>query len=307
VRSITHPKRRAHLWCFIYGAPAVLWQGGHAGGLRQARYSQSVFELSPHGLIRGAAAGSAFGYPACPVSITDSNSIAGHLRDEGFAWASAEQLRALLPPAALRDWKTFAASWNDLGVDIYMADNGRYRRRRFGAFAVSAHGIVRKPHQPHYQSRDYNPLNGGVERWFQPLLDSIADHVTLRSIFEVCFSTFQGLTPLASRPASWHVECHQFRIEARVGEPGKPTPEGLHRDGVDWVLVMLVARVNIAEGVTSIHDTAQRLLGRFTLTEPLDCAFVDDSRVYHGVTPVVPIDSALPAFRDVLVVTFRRE
>jgi len=29
--------------------------------------------------------------------------------------------------------------------------------------------------------------------------------------------------------------------------------------------------------------------------------------VYHGVTPVTPIDDAAPAFRDVLVVTFRRE
>ncbi|MEJ1960009.1 MAG: 2OG-Fe dioxygenase family protein [Gammaproteobacteria bacterium] len=216
-------------------------------------------------------------------------------------------MRALLPAAALSAWTSFAVTWNDLGVDAYMADSGRYRRRRFGVFAVSAHGIVRKPHQPHYQSRDYNPLNGGIERWFQPLLDSTADHVILRSILDVCFSTFQALTPFASRPASWHVECHQFRIEARVGEQGRPTPEGLHRDGVDWVLVMLVTRQNIAEGVTSIHDTAQRLLGRFTLTEPLDSAFVDDSRVYHGVTPVMPVDPALPAFRDVLVVTFRRE
>jgi len=29
--------------------------------------------------------------------------------------------------------------------------------------------------------------------------------------------------------------------------------------------------------------------------------------VMHGVTPVVPADTAQPAFRDVLVVTFRRE
>jgi hypothetical protein len=34
---------------------------------------------------------------------------------------------------------------------------------------------------------------------------------------------------------------------------------------------------------------------------------VDDSRVYHGVTPVTPLDPARPAYRDVLVVTFRRE
>jgi hypothetical protein len=241
------------------------------------------------------------------VSIADSRPIADRLRESGFVWAAADQVRASLPPNALRDWSSFAASWNDLGVDAYMADSGRYRRRRFSVFTVSAHGIVRKPHQPHYQSRDYNPLNGGIERWFQPFLDSTADHAVLRAILEMCFSLFQGLTPPALRPPSWHVECHQFRIEARVGEEGRPTPEGLHRDGVDWVLVMLVARENIAEGVTSIHDSSQTLVGEFTLTEPLDSAFVDDSRVFHGVTPVAPLDPAKPAYRDVLVVTFRRE
>jgi hypothetical protein len=246
-------------------------------------------------------------YPAVPVPISQPHSITERLRNDGFAWASADQVRAELPAASLSGWATFAASWNDLGVDAYMADNGRYRRRRFSAFAVSEHGITRKPHQPHYQSRDYNPLNGGIERWFLPFVDSTADHPALRAILQLCFDTFHGLTPPALRPLSWHVECHQFRIEARVGENGQPTPEGLHRDGVDWVLVMLIARDNIAEGVTSIHDTARRLLGRFTLTEALDSAFVDDSRVYHGVTPVTPLDPARPAYRDVLVATFRRE
>ena len=37
------------------------------------------------------------------------------------------------------------------------------------AFAARAEGDPRKPHQPHYQSRDYNPLNGGIERWFEPV------------------------------------------------------------------------------------------------------------------------------------------
>ena len=80
----------------------------------------------------------------------------------------------------------------------------------------------------------------------------------------------------------------------------------MHRDGVDWVLVLLVRRENIASGETTIHDLDRRLLGSFTLARPMDAAWVDDSRVYHGVTPVEPKDPARPAFRDVLVVTFRR-
>jgi hypothetical protein len=114
------------------------------------------------------------------------------------------------------------------------------------------------------------------------------------------------MEPLPAPPA-WHVEIHQFRITARPGEEGRPTPEGMHRDGVDYVLVLLVNRVNVASGVTSIHDNERRQLDSFTLTQPLDAALVDDQRVYHGVTPVEPIDPDQPSYRDVLVVTFRRE
>lgn len=233
--------------------------------------------------------------------------VCERIRAEGFALVAAADMRALLPAGALVRWPSFAAEWNDLGVDTYMADAGRYRRRRFGVFAVSAPGIERKPHQPHYQSRDYNPLNGGIERWFLPLSDACAAaDGPLHAILRLCCGIFDELTPAESRPPVWHAECHQFRIEARAGEHGQPTPEGLHRDGVDWVLVLLVARVNIAEGMTSIHDAQRRLLGSFTLEAPLDAAFVDDARVYHGVTAVRPLDPAQPAWRDVLVVTFRR-
>ena len=81
----------------------------------------------------------------------------------------------------------------------------------------------------------------------------------------------------------------------------------MHRDGVDFVIVLLVNRANIASGTTSIHGPDGRELGRFTLTSPLDAALVDDSRVAHGVTPVKAIDPAQPAYRDVLVVTFKHE
>src|SRR5260221_14724053 len=124
------------------------------------------------------------------------------------------------------------------------------------------------------------------------------------AILSFCRSLFDSLAPGTS---AWQIEVHQFRIEARPGEQGRPTPEGLHRDGVDYVLVLLIRRRNIAEGTTSIHAVGdRRLLGSFTLTEPFDAALVDDARVYHGVTPVAPLDPALSAYRDVLVVTFRR-
>jgi hypothetical protein len=233
--------------------------------------------------------------------------IADTIRHDGFAFVQAPQMGPLLEEAGLADWRSFAASWDDLGVDAYMADGGRYRRRRFAVFRAAPGGIVRKPHQPHYQSRDYNPLNGGIERWFESVTDAVARHPALGAILRSSHTLFDSMTPDDVRPEAWHVEMHQFRIEARPGEEGRPTPEGMHRDGVDWVLVLMVRRENVASGETTIYDLVKRPLGSFILTAPLDSALVDDSRVYHGVTPVVPLDPALPAYRDVLVVTFRRE
>jgi hypothetical protein len=233
--------------------------------------------------------------------------VARALDERGFAQVEASAMRRILEPAGLADWSGFAESWNDLGLDRFMADGGRYRRRRFAAFAVKGGDIRRKPNQPHYQSRDYNALNGGIARWFEPVTDTVATHPATTAILGVCDALFTSLTPADLRPERWHVEMHQFRIEARTDAEGQPTPEGLHRDGVDWVLVLLVRRENVERGETNITDLHRSLVSSFTLTEPLDAALVDDSRVYHGVTTIRPVDPACPSFRDVLVVTFRRE
>lgn len=219
---------------------------------------------------------------------------------DGFVRLGREEMQRLIGAAALADWPAWSASWADLGPDRFMADGGRYRRRRYAAFEVDVTGAARLPHQPHYQSLDYNHLNGGVERWFEPITDEVAGDPLTARIIELCRDVFGGVG------FPWRCEMHQFRIEANGEEAGQPTPEGVHRDGVDWVLVMLVARQNVAAGVTSIFDPDGRPLGSFTLTEPLDAVFLDDNRVFHGVTAIEAVDPAQPAFRDVLVVTFRR-
>lgn len=243
---------------------------------------------------------------ADPASVWDATTAAD-LATRGFALVRAAALAPRLRLAGLDDWAGFARSWDDLGLDRYMADGGRYRQRRFTAFSVSDETIRLKPAQPHYQSRDYNALNGGIARWFEPVTEAVAQHPATRTLLASCHKLFHGLTAAALRPDTWHVEMHQFRIEAKPDAAGLPTPEGLHRDGVDWVLVLLVRRENVARGETTITDLHQVPIGSFTLTDPMDATVVDDSRVYHGVTAIAPLDPARAAFRDVLVLTFRRE
>jgi hypothetical protein len=240
------------------------------------------------------------------ATCADAASVRAAILREGFAFVQDRSMRELLASAGpLTDWRTFVESWNQLELDMYMADGGRYRRRRHAVFAASQSGAIdRQPHQPHYQSLDYNPVHGGIERWFEPIDPEVASGPSMRTILTFCLGLFGELAPDHRR---WRVEVHQFRIEARSGEIGRPTPEGLHRDGVDYVCVLLISRQNIASGTTTVHAADGRRLGAFTLTNPLDAALLDDARVAHGVTPVEAIDPAAPAHRDVLVVTFKRD
>lgn len=203
------------------------------------------------------------------------------------------------------DWADFTDSWRKLGEDRYMADGGRYRRRRHATFKLNDHELVRLPAAPHYQSRDYNTLNGGVERWFAPVEKNISDSTVLAEI--VTF--FKNATALCEQisPASWYLEMHQFRIEPDENGQGLPTPEGMHRDGVDWVFVMLIDRQNVSQGETLLAAPDGQEIGRFTLSNPGDAVFLNDHRVYHGVTPIERIDKLQLGWRDVLVLTLKRD
>jgi|SRR5436190_3697165 len=236
--------------------------------------------------------------------LVQSRSMERDMSESGFAFVGSGTMRAALAAVGtLTDWPVFAASWNDLAPDEYLNEQQRYRRRRFAVYAITPDGCVeRQPHQPHYQHRDYNPLFGGIERWFEPVTAGIGGAACMTTILRFCDRLFRTQTPAA---AAWHVEVHQFRIEARADAPGEPTPEGVHRDGVDFVLVLLVNRQNVVSGTTTVYAGDGRPLGSFTLTDPLDAALVDDHRVAHGVTPIAPLDPAEPGYRDVLVVTLR--
>ena len=233
-------------------------------------------------------------------AVSGIDELQSSVAREGFTFVRAARMRGLL--GTLTDWDAFAASWNDLPRDTHLPDGHRYRHRRHATLSAASDvpGFRVEPHQPHYQGLEYNRLVGGIERWFEPIRPEILASASFSAAMELCRAVFGTLRA----DARWHVEAHQFRIEARPDAAGQPTPEGVHRDGVDYVLVLLVDRVNIESGTTTVHALG-RQLGSFTLTTALDAALVDDTRVQHGVTAVRPVDPARPAYRDVLVVTFR--
>ncbi|OYT99236.1 MAG: hypothetical protein CFE40_05000 [Burkholderiales bacterium PBB1] len=224
--------------------------------------------------------------------------------------ALVEQGHAVLAPAAFRmlvglDAASLTAlvpSWSDLPPDAFLRDGGRYRRRRHSCFIVDGATVQRVAHRPHWQPLEYNALHGGLERRFEPMSLDItalpAWAAVLRGLAAVC-SQIKGAQP-------WFIEAHQFRIDTTDGI-GRPTPEGAHRDGVDFVVVVLVDRRGVKGGETRVFDADGPTGIRFTMTEPWTLLMLDDARVIHETTPIQPLEPGRPdGHRDTLVLTFRR-
>ena len=191
-------------------------------------------------------------------------------------------------------------SWERLEVDEYLKDGGRYRRRRHSCFIVDADSVAQAPHRAHWQSLDYNALHGGMQRWFEPIEPAVSGNAAWRQLLSGLgrwCSTLKG-------ERLWFVEAHQFRIDTTDGI-GRPTPEGAHRDGVDFVAVLLLARMGIKGGETRVFAAAGPDGQRFTLEAPWSLLFLDDERVIHESTPIQPLDGR--GHRDTLVLTFRRD
>ena len=234
-----------------------------------------------------------FPAPAVPLERLDET-----VRAQGYAVLQPDALAALAG-VAVGDFDGLAPGWDDLPPDAHLKDGGRYRRRRHGSFIVEGGALRQVPHRRHWQPVEYNVLHGGMDRWFAPLEPALVDDPAFAKLV-------LGIAAACSRQrpvARWHVEVHQFRIDTTDGL-GRPTPEGAHRDGVDFVAVVLLTRHRIKGGETRVFEADGPQGQRFTLEAPWSLMLMDDARVIHESTPIQPVEAG-GGPRDTLVLTFR--
>jgi hypothetical protein len=235
-----------------------------------------------------------------PPPITPPNELQTRLAATGWAVLDAGGLAACcgLETTALAQLRPF---WLDLPLDPHLRDGGRYRRRRHGCCIVDGDAVVAAPHRAHWQPVEYNALHGGIERWFEPLDSAMPAHAAWPRLLCGLAHVASGLRGVQR----WFVEAHVFRIDTTDGI-GRPTPEGAHRDGVDLVAVVMVDRQGVKGGETRVFDARGPQGVRFSLVEPWSVLLLDDERVIHETTPIQPLDPRRAAWRDTLVLTFRR-
>lgn len=235
--------------------------------------------------------------PFNPI-YTPRDGVVAALRTDGYALLSPQDVAALAG-VPLESLDALTSSWNALEPDLYLKDGGRYRRRRHSCFVQHGAQLTQTTHRAHWQPLQYNALHGGMHRLFEPVLPATVAQpawpALIAAIGQVCSAARESDAP-------WYVEAHQFRIDTTDGI-GRPTPEGAHRDGVDFVAVILVARELIKGGETRVFDADGPNGKRFTMTEPWTMLLLDDARVIHESTPIQPLHAY--GHRDTLVLTWR--
>jgi hypothetical protein len=223
------------------------------------------------------------------------------LHECGCALLTPQQLQSACA-VQLSELDALRASWERLTRDAYLLDGGRYRFRRHSCFIQELAGdsLHLVAHRAHWQPRDYNALHGGLERWFDPIETAVLDIPAWGGLLRALGKLF---ATVRAQPR-WYIEAHQFRIDTAEGI-GRPTPEGAHRDGVDFVAVILVNRSDVSGGETRVFDAHGPAGVRFTMAEPWTALLLNDAQVVHETTP---IQKAGPrGLRDTLVLTFRAD
>ncbi|MGH6645417.1 2OG-Fe dioxygenase family protein [Aquabacterium sp.] len=233
------------------------------------------------------------------VKPTSPADLPAQLQSQGWALLSPADLLPALDVGE-PELEPLRATWNHLPADAHLRDGGHYRFRRHSCYVLdnTLGTLTQAPHRAHWQPVTYNALHGGFERWFEPIEAGVSQHPAWQDLLRLLGQQFNAAKPVPR----WFIEAHQFRVDT-AGGIGRPTPEGAHRDGVDFVAVAMVGRHQVKGGETRVFEADGPHGVRFTLTEPWSVLLLDDARVIHESTPIQPLGEH--GWRDTLVLTYR--
>jgi hypothetical protein len=195
----------------------------------------------------------------------------------------------------------YRESFHNLGPDHYHPAEDGGRTRRLAQYHVSfdplskAADITRLNTQLFLQGPS-NKLTGHIERAFDDVLDDLKPYI------ENGLKTVDENWSLADYDNEWLVNCHQVRVHAKPQIKGVPVPEGIHKDGAEFVIMGCVAREGVKGGVSHIYEDDQLPPVYGVTLMPGDAIVVDDREVFHMVSPLIAENGH--GYRDMILMGF---
>ena len=198
----------------------------------------------------------------------------------------------------------YARFCENLGDDPYHPRENGGRTRRLAQHYVTyehkneAIKITRLKTQPFLQG-EYNKLTGHIERPFE-------DHLLetdMKGYIRYGFREIISRWPDEKNEFEWLVNCHLIRTHAFKDKAGDPAPEGVHRDGVEYIIMGCVGTCNISGAISTLYKSEEANSAIYSCTlAPGEALLVDDRQLMHGVSPVVAKGD--PAYRDMILMGF---
>jgi hypothetical protein len=191
-------------------------------------------------------------------------------------------------------FKKIQPFFENLPADPYLKDNFRFRR--LSHFQVMPEGLIRLPHSPLFQGKNYNPLLGDIVREYAPLQTELIaleefQKIVLKFV-EICGINYQDN----------EIGVHQIRTITNYELIGEPAPEGIHRDGVDWVGIFCINRKGIKGAQTYLYDAKDRSKKFVQILNAGDFLIFDDREFFHFTDSMYPMER-ISGIRDVFVLT----
>ncbi|MGE5827052.1 MAG: 2OG-Fe dioxygenase family protein [Micromonosporaceae bacterium] len=188
-------------------------------------------------------------------------------------------------------------SYENCPLDEYMGNLTRYKRfsqYRLSWTADDDWHFELLPHRDYTAFKKFNPVGGGMRRTYEPI--------------QVDFTPFirAGVYGLGlDNSEDWQINVHQNRSIANLEKNGVLTPEGVHHDGHEFVMIAILRRNSVAGGETRLWNPGASEPFWHGILPPGKAVLLDDRAIAHDVTDIEP-ENGKAGHRDILITAFSR-
>ncbi len=181
--------------------------------------------------------------------------------------------------------------FSDIPQDPYIPQG--YRYKSLARCRLNGTKIEKQPHIPLFQDQYTNPVNGGIARSYQEIsnIDYASEAIML-------FAQAFGID------FSYEILVQAQRTKCSEGNIGITTPEGFHRDGIEFLAILCVSKYNIIGSETQLINSHGSIVFKHTLS-PGEILLINDTKMLHYTSPITIKNSnqSRYGFRDVLIIS----
>ena len=190
------------------------------------------------------------------------------------------------------DTSELAKSFDNLPLDEYTPTGDRFRR--LGNFVVDydfGNLVYTQVSSKITQPADVNSYLGDIDREYHPI-----EKTTLES------AVFRKMVLKMQKMTGWKgdFDVHQIRITATDGKAAEPAPEGIHRDGYEFIVPFMVNFQNVKGGEAQIFTNEKKILVNMKPI-PNTVLMFEDRKIMHFGAPLKQRDTEMAAHWDAFV------